>query len=66
MIQAFLKKLGLVALISYVVEVVMFFVLWQWMGYSFVDAAKISWVASWLILPFIPIALYFIKKRYRG
>lgn len=65
MLHAFLKKLGLVALISYVIEVLMFLVLWQWMGYSFVDAAKISWLASWFILPLIPVALYFIKQRYR-
>lgn len=65
MIHAFLKKLGLVALISYVIEVLMFLVLWKLLGYSFIDAATIAWLASWPILPLIPIAMYVIKKKYR-
>lgn|GEM_PF-4819464 len=66
MLHAFLKKLGMVALISYVIEILMFLVLWQLMGYAFWDAAKISWLTSWPILPLIPVAIYFVKKRYRG
>lgn len=64
MVQTFLKKLGVVAFVSYVLQGVMFLVLWLWIGYSFVDAGKISWVASWVILPLIPIVMYFVKKKY--
>ncbi len=64
-VQWFLKKFGLVALISYTIEILVFLVLWKLMKYSLIEAAWWAWATSWPILPLIPIAMYIVTKKYR-
>lgn len=64
-LQWLLIRFGLVWIISGALEILTFLILWRVIGYSFVESWWMAMASSWILLPFIPVGIYFVQKKYR-